>query len=58
VSGESGLFRSDDAGASWLPIDDDAHRFGSINHLTGDPRQYGRVYLGTGGRGIVVGDLR
>jgi photosystem II stability/assembly factor-like uncharacterized protein len=58
VNGQGGLFRSDDAGASWLAIDDEAHRFGFINHLTGDPRQHGRVYLGTGGRGIVVGDPR
>jgi hypothetical protein len=58
VDGRSGLFRSDDAGASWQPIDDEMHKFGFINHLTGDPRQFGRVYLGTGGRGIVVGDPR
>jgi hypothetical protein len=51
-----GTYRSDDAGASWQRIDDPQHQFGSINVLTGDPRQYGRVYLGTGGRGIVYGD--
>ncbi|HEY2409700.1 MAG TPA: hypothetical protein VGI10_27030 [Polyangiaceae bacterium] len=54
----SGILRSDDAGATFTRIDDDAHRFGYVNHLVGDPRVYGRVYLGTGGRGIVYGDLR
>jgi photosystem II stability/assembly factor-like uncharacterized protein len=56
VDGQVGLFRSNDAGATWVAIHDDAHRFGFINHITGDPRQYGRVYLGTGGRGILMGD--
>ena len=56
VDNQSGLFRSDDAGASWVAIHDDQNRFGYINHITGDPRQFGRVYLGTGGRGILLGD--
>jgi hypothetical protein len=58
VSGQAGIFRSDDAGASWQAIDDPAHRFGFINHIAGDPRQFGRVYLGTGGRGILTGEPR
>jgi hypothetical protein len=53
-----GTYRSDDAGATWQRIDDPAHQFGYLNCLTGDPRRYGRVYLGTGGRGIVYGDPR
>jgi hypothetical protein len=57
VDGRAGLYRSDDAGASWLALDDPAHRFGYINHIAGDPRQFGRVYLGTGGRGILVGEI-
>lgn len=56
VDNQSGLFRSDDAGVSWVAIHDDQNRFGYINHITGDPRQFGRVYLGTGGRGILLGD--
>jgi hypothetical protein len=53
-----GTYRSDDAGATWQRIDDAQHQFGSINCLTGDPRTFGRVYLGTGGRGIIYGDPR
>jgi hypothetical protein len=52
-----GTYRSDDAGATWLRIDDPQHQFGYINCLTGDQRRFGRVYLGTGGRGILYGDL-
>jgi hypothetical protein len=53
-----GTYRSDDAGVTWQRIDDVNHQFGSINCLTGDPRKYGRIYLGTGGRGIIYGDIR
>jgi xyloglucan-specific exo-beta-1,4-glucanase len=56
VDNQSGLFRSDDAGLSWIAIHDEQNRFGYINHISGDPREFGRVYLGTGGRGILVGD--
>jgi hypothetical protein len=58
VAGVWGVYRSDDLGATWQRIDDPQHQFGWINCLTGDPRQYGRVYLGTGGRGILYGDQR
>lgn len=51
-----GLFRSDDAGQTWVRINDDQHQFGWLNHVTGDPRVYGRVYFGTAGRGIIYGD--
>ena len=50
------IFRSDDAGQTWVRINDDQHQFGWINHVTGDPRIYGRVYFGTAGRGIIYGD--
>ncbi len=52
-----GLFRSDDSGQSWVRINDDQHQFGYIQHLTGDPRIFGRVYCTTGGRGVVYGDI-
>jgi hypothetical protein len=58
VLGTWGTYRSDDAGTTWQRVDDSSHQFGYINCLTGDPRRYGRVYLGTGGRGVVYGDPR
>jgi photosystem II stability/assembly factor-like uncharacterized protein len=52
----AGFFRSDDAGASWVRINDDKHQYAFCHVIIGDPRVYGRVYVGTGGRGIVYGD--
>jgi photosystem II stability/assembly factor-like uncharacterized protein len=51
-------YRSDDAGQTWVRINDDQHRFGAPDRplIIGDPRIYGRVYLTTGGRGVIYGD--
>lgn len=57
--GTRGVFRSTDGGGSWLRINDDAHQWGlRFRVITGDPRLFGRVYIGTDGRGIVYGDPR
>ena len=56
LNGIYGFFRSDDAGSTWVRINDYQHQFFTINAITGDPRIYGRVYLGTSGRGIIFGD--
>jgi len=51
-----GFFRSDDEGATWVRVNDDAHQFGNIAEIAGDPREFGRLYVGTSGRGIICGD--
>ena len=56
VNGESGVFRSLDQAKSWTRINDDRHQWGLILQISGDPRVYGRVYVGTHGRGILYGD--
>ena len=55
VKGVYGLYRSDDVGATWTRINDDAHQFGTINAITGDPRVFGRVYLASANRGVLYG---
>ena len=56
VRGTRGIFRSDNSARTWVRINDDQHQWGLILHITGDPKDYGRVYVGTHGRGIVYGD--
>jgi hypothetical protein len=57
IQGVVGFFRSDDVGETWIRLNDDAHRFGFVARITGDPRVFGRVYLATSGRGVVYGDI-
>ena len=58
IGGVRGIYRSDDAGASWIRINDDQHQWGWTGAaITGDPRIYGRVYVSSNGRGILYGDV-
>jgi hypothetical protein len=57
LQGQAGVFRSDDSARSWVRINDSRHQWGLILQIAGDPRLYGRVYVGTHGRGILYGDL-
>jgi photosystem II stability/assembly factor-like uncharacterized protein len=51
------IWRSDDRGASWVRINDDRHQWGTrFRCIAGDPRVFGRVYVGTDGRGIFYGE--
>jgi len=50
------FFRSTDSGATWVRINDDQHQWGLVLHITGDPKKFGRVYVGTHGRGTFYGD--
>lgn len=56
VSGRYGLFRSTDAANTWQRINDDAHQWGLILQVSGDPKVFGRAYVGTHGRGVLYGD--
>lgn len=51
------VYRSDDGGATWNPVTDPQHEYGNLDLVIGDPRIYGRVYIGANGRGIIYGDL-
>jgi hypothetical protein len=55
-AGVYGFYRSTDRGVSWARINDDLHQFGTINTITGDPRVFGRVYVGSANRGIIYGE--
>ena len=51
------IWRSDNAGRSWMRVNDGKHEYArAFRCITGDPRVFGRVYVGTDGRGIVYGE--
>jgi photosystem II stability/assembly factor-like uncharacterized protein len=50
-----GLHRSDDGGATFIRINDDAHRYGRLLSMAGDAREHGTLYIAPHGRGVVVG---
>ena len=52
INGSTGVFRSDDEGNTFSEVTDALHKFGTIHCVTGDPNVYGRVFIGTEGRGI------
>ncbi|MGY5765218.1 xyloglucanase [Brachybacterium sp. DNPG3] len=55
--GQRGIYRSVDGGTTWQRINDDQNQWGITDAaITGDPDVFGRVYIATNGRGIIVGD--
>ncbi|RZM25724.1 MAG: hypothetical protein EOP67_44390 [Sphingomonas sp.] len=55
--GVQAVWRSIDGAVHWQRINDDRHQWGlRFRVISGDPKTYGRVYIGTDGRGIVYGD--
>lgn len=56
VNGTTALFRSTDAGSTWVQINDAQHQWGGVALVVGDPRTFGRVYLGaSSARGVIYG---
>jgi xyloglucan-specific exo-beta-1,4-glucanase len=53
VNGVWGVYRSDDAGATWERFNDDAHQFGGIGVMAADHNIYGRIYVSGTGRGLL-----
>lgn len=59
AGGPRGVYRSDDAGQSFVRINDDAHEYGGPGNgdfVIGDANVHGRVYMSSAGRGLIVGE--
>lgn len=56
IDGVWGVYRSDDAGATWTRFNDDAHQFGGIGVIAADHGIYGRIYVSGTGRGLLYSD--
>lgn len=57
VGSTVGIFQSDDTGATWKRVNDDAHQYGAVANgqfVIGDMNTYGVVYMSTAGRGIAA----
>ncbi len=56
IGNVDGAFRSIDQGTTWVLVTDSQHGYGTMGKIIGDPRIFGRAYLGTNGRGVLYGD--
>ncbi|HUO99533.1 MAG TPA: hypothetical protein VMU01_12750, partial [Rhizomicrobium sp.] len=57
--GVDAIWRSLDSGASWERVNDSRHEYGRFFRcIAADKNVFGRVYVGTDGRGIVYGEPR
>jgi hypothetical protein len=57
IGGVQGIFLSTDEGATWTQVTDPQHQYGYIDVIAADSNVFGRVYLGTSGRGIIYTDV-
>ena len=55
LGGEYGFWRSTDYAKSFVRINDDTQCYGTVTGITGDPREFGRVYIASGSKGIITG---
>jgi hypothetical protein len=57
IAGVRGIYRSDNSGTTWVRANDNQRQWAwTGGAITGDPRVYGRVYVSTNGRGILLGE--
>ncbi|MCD7727165.1 MAG: hypothetical protein LUH57_02325 [Ruminococcus sp.] len=55
IGGEYGFWRSTDYAESFERINNDNQCYGHVSGITGDPREFGRVYIASGSKGILTG---
>ncbi|MDC7675940.1 sialidase family protein [Asticcacaulis machinosus] len=59
LNDREGLYFSSDLGGRWVRLTTPSKQFGSIRGvMAGDPKVFGRLYIGTDGRGVLYGDFK
>ncbi len=56
IMGHYGFWRSCDYGKTFDLISSDNQHFGTVISISGDPREFGRIYIATGSRGLICGN--
>lgn len=56
----NGVYQSKDKGKTWVKMNNENERWGNVNKntLEADPKTYGRVYLSSNGRGILMSNVK
>lgn len=57
IDGEYGFYRTEDECKTYIRINEDSQMYGEVNSCCGDAREYGRVYIATGSRGLLYGEI-
>ena len=58
VDGEvTGLYASEDGGATWVKLNEDDYTMGGVRAIYGDNNRYGTVYFSTNGLGFVYCEI-
>ena len=56
IDGEYGFYRTLDEGKSYARLNEANQMYGEINSIDGDKKVFGRFFLATGSRGVLVGE--
>lgn len=56
IDGQYGFYLTLDEGKTYARLNDTKQMYGEINSIDGDKREYGRFFLATGSRGVLVGE--
>ncbi len=56
IDGEYGFYRTLDEGQTYVRVNESNQMYGEINSMDGDKKEFGRFFIATGSRGVLVGE--
>ena len=57
IDGEYGFYMTLDEGKTYIRINAENQMYGEINSIDGDKKEFGRLFLATGSRGVLYGEM-